>query len=72
MTAKAKGEVKGPMKSNKVFKFGDNGMLKSKGKYLIPIKVAGKSWSTDLDIVESDIPLLMLKGMMKQIKRRKD
>ena len=32
LTEKAKGEVKGPMKSNNVFKFGDNGMLRSKGK----------------------------------------
>ena len=53
------------MKSNKIFKFGDNGMLKSEGKYFIPIKVVGKSWTMDLDIVKS---LLMSKDMIKKMK----
>ena len=62
---KTKGEVKGP---NKVFKFGNNSVLRSKGKYTIPIKVAGKSWTIDLVIVQSDIPLLMSKDVMKKMK----
>ena len=52
-------EVKGPITSRKFFKFGNNGVLQSKGKYSIPIKVAGKSWTMDLDVIQSDIPLLM-------------
>ena len=36
-------KVVGPMKSNKLFKFGNNGMLRSLGKYSIPTKVAGRT-----------------------------
>ena len=43
------------MKSDKVFKFGNNGMLRSLGKYLLLVRVAGKSWVIDLDIIDSDI-----------------
>ena len=52
---------------NKVFKFGDNGVLKAKGKYMIPITEAGKSWIMEVDVVESDVPLLMSKDMMKKM-----
>ena len=38
------------MESNKVFKFADNGMLRSIGRYLLPMRVAGKNWDIDLDI----------------------
>ena len=38
-------KMKGPIRSNKVFKFGDNCVLRSKVKYMIPMKVAGKSWT---------------------------
>ena len=64
-----KGEVKGTMKTNKVFKFGDNDVLKAKGKYMIPITEAGKSWIMEVDVVESDVPLLMSKDMMKKMKK---
>ena len=68
LTKKAKGELKGPVKSNKVFKFGDNGVLKSKGKYTIPITAPGKNWTMEVDVVKSDIPILMSKDMIKEMK----
>ena len=42
-------------------------MLKSLGKYSTPTTVAGKTWTTDLDLIESDIPFLMTKGAMKEM-----
>ena len=45
-------KVIGPMKSNKLFKFGSKGMLKSLGKYSIPTTVARKSWTIDLDLID--------------------
>ena len=54
-TAKeVKNGVKCPMKSNKVFKFGDNSVLKSKGKYMIQITIAGKSWIKEVGVVNLD------------------
>ena len=37
-----KGEMIGPLSSNQVFKVGKGGMLRSTGRYLLPINVAGK------------------------------
>ena len=68
MTRKSKGEVKGPMKWNKIYKLRDNGTLKSEGKYIIPIIVAGKIWMMEVDVVKSDIPHLMSKDMMKEMR----
>ena len=67
-----KAKVIGPMKSNKLFKFGNNGMLRSLGRYSVPAMVAGRSWVIDFDIIDSDIPLLMSKGDMKQMKMKID
>ena len=64
LTKKVESEAKGLMKLNKVLIFGDNGILKSKGKYMIPITIAGKSWSMEVDVIESDLlPLLMSNDM---------
>ena len=52
-----KAKVIGPMNSNKLFKFGNNGMLRSLGRYSVPAMVAGRSWVIDFDIIDSDIPL---------------
>ena len=60
------------MNSNKLFKFGNNGMLRSLGRYSVPAMVAGKSWVIDFDIIDSDIPLLMSKGDMKKMKMKID
>ena len=35
---------------------------------MIPITVAEKSWIMEVDVVKSDIPLLMSKDMMKKIR----
>ena len=58
--------MKGPMKWNKIFKFGDT--LKSEGNYTKQIMVARKSWTMEVDVVKSDIPLLMSKDMTKDMR----
>ena len=59
--------VKGPYKSKKTFQFGNQGILPTMEAYTIPIVVAGKQHLIEVDVIESDIPLLMSKSHMKQI-----
>ena len=47
-------------------------MLRSLGRYSVPAMVAGRNWVIDFDIIDSDIPLLMSKGDMKQMKMKID
>ena len=35
-------QVRGPLESNRIFKFGNNGRLNSLGKYFIPAVLAGQ------------------------------
>ena len=59
-------EVRGPLPSNKVFKFGNNGRLPSQGSYKIPVTLAKKEVTLEMDVVESDLPLLLSKAAMKK------
>ncbi len=59
--------VKGPYKSKKTFQFGNQGILPTLEAYTIPIVVAGKRHLIEVDVIESDIPLLMSKTHMKQL-----
>ena len=65
-----KKKVTGPAYSNKVFMFGNNGMLRSLRKYSIPAMIGGKTSEIKFDIIDSDIPLLMSKKSMKEMKMR--
>ena len=49
----------------KTFKFGGGERLKSKGEYNFPAVIAGKEVTIKTDVVESDIPLLLLRQAMK-------
>ena len=62
MTKKEK--VQGPFDSDKIFKFGNNGRLPSKGRYLVPATLVGTSVTIGLDVIDSDIPLLLSKQPM--------
>ena len=53
------GKVIGPIKSNKIFRFVNSGKLPSLGKYSIPAFLAGKRDTLEIDIVSSDLPLLL-------------
>ena len=60
----SKREMIEPLSSNKTFKLG--GMLRSTGSYLLLIKVAGKRWVIELDMIKASIPLMISKGTMKE------
>ena len=69
--ASAPGEIKklikGPYKSKKTFQFGNQGILPTTMAYTIPIIVAGQQHSIEVDVIDSDIPLLMSKSHMKKL-----
>ena len=67
ITNEQRRKVKGPFKSNRHFMFGNQGKLKSKGKYIIPTKIGGEEKSIELDVISSDIPLLLSKSEMKKL-----
>ena len=57
--------VSGPNKGIKKFQFGNLGILKSVGQYEIPVKIAGELDKLIVDVIESDLPLLMSKRDMQ-------
>ena len=69
--ASAPGEIKklikGPYKSKKTFQFGNEGILPTTMAYTIPIIVAGQQHFIEVDVIDSDIPLLMSKSHMKKL-----
>ena len=69
---KWRGEVRGPLPSNRVFKFGKNGRLPSLGSYMIPVTLAKKEVILEMDVVESDLPLLLSKKAMKKAQMKID
>ena len=50
----------------RIFKFGGGTCLKSKGEYSLPAVIAGKEVMIKTDVVESDIPLLLLQTAVKK------
>lgn len=63
-------EIKGPYKSDKVFGFGNNGRLESLGKYYIPLVMAGWKINISVDLIDSDIPLLLSRKAMEKAKMK--
>ena len=59
--------VKGPFTSGKVFMFGNEGKMTAGEAYDIPIKIAGEVKMIHVDIIVSDIPLLLSKAEMKNL-----
>lgn len=62
-----KSKVQGPAKSRKLFMFGNQQKLESKGKYIIPITISGKEEKITVDLIKSDIPLILSRGEMKRL-----
>ena len=60
-------KIKGPFSTGTEFTFGNNQSLKSGKAYTIPIVVAGDIHEITVDIIPSDIPLLLSKSHMKQL-----
>ena len=61
-------KVKGPIKSEKIFKFGNNQALPSLGHWTVPVVIVGKKGTMAFDEIQSDIPLLISKTAMKNAK----
>ena len=59
--------IEGPLESNKHFVFGNQGKLKATAKYNIPVRIGGEENMLQIDVIQSDIPLLLSKGDMKKI-----
>ena len=67
LTEDYKKEVVGPMKSKRVFVFGDGGRRRSEGKYIIPTDINGQRRTLELDVIRADIPLLLSTAEMKNL-----
>ena len=52
-------KVEGPFDSQKSFGFGNNAKLKSERYYIIPVEMAGRMKRMKVEVIKSDIPLLM-------------
>ena len=61
-----------PKYSKRLFKFGNNGMMRSLGKYSVPAVIAGKNCNIEFDVIDSDTPLLLSKIAMKAMEIRID
>ena len=59
-------------KSNTVFKFGENKMIKSNRCVKIPVKIAETPVILSTDVIDYDIPLLLSKEAMKKAKTQID
>ena len=61
-----KDKVQGPLKGEKWFQFGNQGVLKSKAKYILPATLGMTQTMIEVEIIDSDIPLLLSKAAMKK------
>lgn len=63
-----KAKVQGPLPGKKSFQFGNQGILKSLAFYRLPVRIVGNDLLVDVDIIPSDIPMLLSKEEMKRHK----
>ncbi len=59
--------LSGPYKSKTSFTFGNQQSLKSQGIYKIPVIIANEIHELSIDVIDSDIPLLLSKEHMKKL-----
>ena len=58
--------IKGPEESNVSFTFGNGGKMYSSGRYLLPVQIHGQRIKISVELVKSDIPLLLSKSTMQK------
>ena len=63
-----KEKVVGPLPGGKSFKGVSQGVLVSEAKYIIPAEIGGSPVMIEVEVVNSDIPLLLSKQSMKKAK----
>ena len=59
-------DLQGPMPSKRSFLFGNEGIMPSINKYILPVNLGGKKTSVETDVIASDIPMLLSKEEMKK------
>ena len=67
MTDSMRKRIEGPYKSETAFRFGNQGELSSIGFYRLPVKIGGEDYKIEVDIIDSDIPLLLSKNEMRRL-----
>ena len=67
LTPEMKSKVVGPMESKRQFLFGNQGKLAATAKYILPTKIGGTENQITIDVIKSDIPLLVSKEEMKKL-----
>ena len=65
LSKEMKSEVEGPFQGKKCFQFGNQGVMKSKCRYRVPAFVAEHKVMIEVDVIPSDIPMLLSKAEMK-------
>ena len=59
-------KVQGPFVGKKCFQFGNQGVMKSKCRYKVPAFIAEQNIMIEVDVIPSDIPMLLSKTEMKK------
>ena len=62
-----KTKVEGPLKSGRTFMFGNQGTLSSGAMYRLPVKIRGENHMIEVDIIKSNIPLLISRKEMSKL-----
>ena len=68
LPAQVRQQVKGPFTSMKVFKGVNQGTLPAVERYIIPAEIGENAVMIEVDVVDTDIPLLLSKSAMKKAK----
>ena len=58
--------ITGPEKSDVSFTFGNGGKMFSSGRYALPVQIHGHKIKLSVELVKSDIPLLLSKSSMQK------
>ena len=66
MPVHMKSQMQGPFGTNRKYVFGNEGVLSGKERYLLPIMLGGYETSVEVDVIKSDIPMLLAKKDMKK------
>lgn len=67
MTKGMRERLEGPFTSETTFRFGNQGEMSSIGFYRLPVKIGGENYKIEVDIIDSDIPLLLSKNEMRRL-----
>jgi transposase InsO family protein len=67
LSADMKERVVGPLKSGRTFMFGNQGTLSSGAMYKLPCLIRGEYYQIEVDIIKSNIPLLISRKEMARL-----